>query len=81
MQNESQKILSLMADGAQRSYDAIQTTAQMGTRTVGAAIHGLVEAGLLERKSARGSESYVITLRGLIELHDDPEGPPPLYRP
>jgi hypothetical protein len=79
MQNNEQRILSLMADGAHRSHDAIQTMVQMDSPTVGKAIHGLIDAGLLERDIARGDEAYVITLTGLIDLHE-PNGGAPLYR-
>jgi hypothetical protein len=80
MQFEHHEILTVMSDGAHRSFDLIKIKAQMSTGTVGTAIRGLVEAGLLERNSAAGDERYVITLKGLIELHDDSDGPPPLYR-
>jgi hypothetical protein len=79
MQDNEQRILSLMADGAYRSHDAIQIMVKMDLPTVGKAIHGLIDAGLLERDMARGDEAYVITMTGLIDLQE-PNGGTPLYR-
>jgi DNA-binding IclR family transcriptional regulator len=79
MHAESRHILSLMADGAHRSFDAISIKAQMDQKTVHATLDRLVLAGWLERERQRGYEAYLITIKGLIELQTS-DGPRPLYR-
>jgi DNA-binding Lrp family transcriptional regulator len=70
MQEEGRRILSLMADGADRSFDVLQIMTGVEPKALRAALDGLREAGLLEHKYARDTESFVITLRGFILHHD-----------
>ena len=59
-----------MADGAERSFDVLQIMTRAEPEALRAALEGLREAGFLEHKYARDTESYVITLRGFIAHHD-----------
>jgi hypothetical protein len=79
MQHEHHLILTIMSDGAHRSFDAIQIMAQMDSVTLLAALDGMISEGLLDTDNARGYEAYVITLRGLVDKKNS--SPPPLYRP
>jgi hypothetical protein len=79
MEDESRNVLSLMADGAERSFDLLQIVTHLGPSKLRAVLESLRKAELLECKIARDTQWYVITLKGFIELKDC-EGPPPLYR-
>jgi hypothetical protein len=79
MLTEGERILSLMADGAERSFDLLQIMTHVGPSKLRAVLESLRKAGLLDCKSARDKEWYVITLKGFIVLKDS-DGPPPIYR-
>jgi hypothetical protein len=79
MQDESQYILSLMSDGAHRSFEAIKILAKIDPKRLRVTLKDLVEAGWLELSGAQGDPLYVITMRGLIERNSG-KGPPPLYQ-
>ena len=68
-----------MADGAHRSFDAIQIKTQVDSETLRSALSSMVSNGSLEVDSERVDGAYVITLKGLIEQED--YSLPPLYRP
>jgi hypothetical protein len=76
MQNENQRILSLMSDGGHRSFEAIQTLLESENLRV--ALSHLVDAGSLDCSAAQDKTAYVITLRGLIERYQS-NGQTPLY--
>jgi hypothetical protein len=79
MQYEHHQILTIMADGAHRSFGAIQIKSQLNPETLRATLKQMVFDGLLECDSARGYVAFVITLKGLKEERDS--SPSPLYRP
>ncbi len=67
MQDEKQHILSLMADGGHRSFDAIQLLTLLEPERLRETLNALVNTSLLELSRAQGDERYVISLRGLIQ--------------
>jgi hypothetical protein len=81
MQDEGQYVLSLMSDGAHRSFEAIQILAKVDSKRLRLTLKDLIDAGWLELSRAQGDDHlYVITLSGLIEEKSG-KGPPPLYQP
>ena len=68
MQDNEQRILSLMAEELIGRTTRFKSWSKMDLPTVGKAIHGLIDAGLLERDIARGDDAYAITMTGLIDL-------------
>jgi hypothetical protein len=77
MQGEGERILLLMADGSERSFDLLRIMTHVGPNKLRTLLESLRKAGLLECKIARDKEWFVITLKGFIALKDS-GGPPPL---
>lgn len=77
MQDEWQHILSLMSDGAHRSFDVIQILGKIRSDRLRVTLKDLMDAGWLEQSRAQGDDHlYAITLRGLIEQKSG-KGPSP----
>jgi predicted transcriptional regulator len=65
MSDDNEKILSLMADGAQRSFKEIRATVGVGSEELQNELKRLSDDGLIEQSVVPDDDLYMITAKGL----------------